>query len=127
MQRVCFCPIFLDNKLKSLLYFYNTENSMEQEPTSTFVTYLIDPEMSQQPTTVSGGVGGNSGMLNSNSHSHSHSTKCTSDDDDDSSSITSESGQLGGMNSHTNSAHYSSSPLRMKPFKRKIFEYDNSQ
>ncbi|KAH7636655.1 Transmembrane and coiled-coil domains protein [Dermatophagoides farinae] len=94
------------------------KNSMEQEPTSTFVTYLIDPEMSQQPTTVTGGVGGNSGMLNSNSHSHSHSTKCTSDDDDDSSSITSESGQLGGMNSHTNSAHYSSSPLRMKPFKR---------
>ncbi|OTF77699.1 transmembrane and coiled-coil domain family 1-like protein, partial [Euroglyphus maynei] len=97
--------------------FDNAEkNSTEQEPTSTFVTYLIDSEMSQHP---SNNTGGNAGMLNSNSHSHSHSTKCTSDDDDDdSSSITSESGQLGVMNSHTNSAHYSSSPLRMKPCKR---------
>ena len=100
---------------------------MEQEPTSTFVTYLIDSEVSQHPSNITGGVSGNVGMFNSNSHSHSHSTKCTSDDDDESSSITSESGQLGVINSHTNSAHYSSSPLRMKPFKRKKFEYDHKQ
>ena len=67
---------------------------------------------------------GNSGALNSNSHSHSHSTKCTSDDE--SSSITSGSGHLGGTQSHNNSIHHSSSPLRVKPLRSKLTPFADS-
>lgn len=95
----------LNNKKKKYQLF-QPENGMEQEQNN-LVAY--DQE-----------TGGNFVMLNSNSHSHSHSTKCTSDDD--SSSITSESGHL-GVNSQSNSAHYSSSPLQMKLPKSISFFY----
>ena len=65
------------------------------------------------PANMTGHFNNSGGGLNS---ANSHSTKCTSDDES-STSITSGSGQVasGGNHSFNNSAHLSSSPLKMKP------------
>lgn len=90
--------------------YYFAETSSEQEQSSG----LGGIQSSDSEVHHHHGV--NSALLNSNSQSHSHSTKCTSEED--SSSITSGSGQL-GTNSQNNSAHHSSSPLRVKQIKSK--------